>query len=209
LTGELTRRDALGRASTLGLSALVAAAIPFARGPAPAYAADPSLIDATLQAFADTMLPGRRATTTDLGNAIHPLAIAGVDAQPGAVETDALALFHHPEVGFDALAPAFLGELEVRSLVHGGVFLNMAFPARVNACLDGLAYGNPTRLVWEAAAAIPFTAFCAAALIQDATSSDASGYRVMGLPGIAPNGYSDFSYGRRLSSERTRNGSLP
>ena len=76
-------------------------------------------------------------------------------------------------------------------------------------CLDGLDYGNPTRLVWEAASAVPFTAFCAAALIRNATAATASGYRVMGLPGTAPNGYRGFSYGRRLSEERTRSGSLP
>ncbi len=115
----LTRRQALQRAGATGLGALVASALPFATHPPPAYATNVSLTDATLQAFADTILPGRRATRTDLGNSIHPLAIAGVDAAPGAVETDALALFHHPEVGFNALAPAFLGELETRSLLHG------------------------------------------------------------------------------------------
>ena len=76
-------------------------------------------------------------------------------------------------------------------------------------CLGGLDFSNPTRLVWEAAAAVPFTAFCAAALIRDATSEEASGYRVMGLPGVAPGGYAGFSYRRRLSVERTRSGSLP
>jgi hypothetical protein len=79
----------------------------------------------------------------------------------------------------------------------------------VQTCLAGLDFGNPTRLVWEAAAAVPFTAFCAAALIPNATAAQASGYRVMGLPGIAPAGYRDFSYGRRLSRERTRGGNLP
>jgi hypothetical protein len=205
----LTRREALQRAGAGALGALVAAAIPFATHAPPAYAADVSLTDATLQAFADTILPGRKATRTDLGNSIHPLAIAGVDEAPGAVETDALALFHHPEVGFDALAPAFLGELEVRSLPHGGDFLSLRFDARVATCLGGLDDNNPTRLVWEAAAAVPFTAFCAEALVRDATAAIGSGYRVMGLPGIAPHGYDDFSYGRPLSDERTGTGSLP
>lgn len=205
----LTRREALRRAGTAGLSALVASAIPLATHPPPAYAADVSLTDATLQAFADTILPGSKVSRTDLGNPIHPLAIAGADGAPGAVQTDALALFHHPEVGFDALAPAFLGDLEARALPHGGDFLHLGFDARVKTCLDGLAYSNPTRLVWEAAAAVPFTAFCAAALIHDATAASSSGYRVMGLPGTAPGGYHDFSYGRRLSDERTRRGSLP
>jgi enediyne biosynthesis protein E8 len=205
----ITRRQAPTRASTAGLAALVAAALPLTAHTQPARAAAPSLTDATLQAFADTILPGRMATTTDLGNPIDPRAIAGADPLPGAVEADALALYHHPEVGFDALAPAFLAELETRSLAHGGDFLDLDFDNRVQTCLAWRDFANPTRLIWEAAAAVPFTAFCAAALIRNATAADASGYRVMGLPGTAPNGYPSYSYRRRLSKERTRRGSLP
>jgi hypothetical protein len=217
LLGLLSRRQLLGRASTTALGALVIPALPLVRGRAGALASalpatalpGATLPDATLQAFADTILPGRKVTRTDLGHAVDPQAIAGVDPLPGAVEADALALFHHPEIGFDALEPAFLSELEARSLPRGNSFLGLGFTARVQVCLAGLDFGNPTRLVWEAAAAVPFTAFCAAALIRDATAARASGYRVMGLPGIAPNGYADFSYGRKLSTERTTTGSLP
>src|SRR2546423_15553453 len=106
LVGDLTRRGFLGRAAAL---ALVVAAGPSG---AAARAADVSPTDGLLQAFADTMVPGRRATTTDLGNAVHPQAIAGVDPLPGAVEADALALYHHPEIGFDALQGPFLADLE-------------------------------------------------------------------------------------------------
>ena len=53
-------------------------------------AAPTASTDATLQAFADTILPGRKATHTDLGDPIDPQAIAGVDPLPGAVEADAL-----------------------------------------------------------------------------------------------------------------------
>src|SRR5690349_24068923 len=105
LIEDLTRRGFLRRSGVLGLSALVASAVPYAQrllDPPPALA-DVNLLDGTLQAFADTILPGRRATRTDLGNEIHPQAIAGVDPLPGAVEADALALFHHPLIGFDAL----------------------------------------------------------------------------------------------------------
>lgn len=213
LVADLTRRGFLKRAGALGLGAVVASALPVARDlieAAPARA-DVALTDATLQAFADTMIPGRPAARTDLGNEIHPRAIAGVDPLPGAVETDALALYHHPEIGFDALAPAFLADLQTRTLTTGGgtTFLDLEFDRRVRVCIAGLAFDNPTRQVWEAAAAVPFTAFCAAALVRDATADKASGYRVMGLPGTAPNGYRDFSYRRRLSRERTRHGYLP
>jgi hypothetical protein len=210
LVADLTRRGLLKRGGVLGLAALVAYAGPVARGlvaPEPALA-EPDLADGTLQAFADTMIPGRRATRTDLGNEIHPRAIAGADSLPGAVEADALALFHHPQIGFDALEPNFLADLSARSLSHGGDFLSLGFDQRVAVCLEGLAFDNPLRVVWEAAAAVPFTAFCAAAMIPNATAAKASGYRVMGLPGVAPKGYRDFSYRRKLSRERTKKGYL-
>jgi hypothetical protein len=211
LVRDLTRRGFLQRAGSLGLGALVVSAVPAARMlvEAEPALAEPSLADATLQAYADTMIPGRPATRTDLGNEIHPRAIAGVDSEPGAVEADALALYHHPKVGFDTLETAFLSDLQSRSLPRGGDFLSLDFDRRVQVCVAGLAFDNPGRVVWEAAAAVPFTAFCAAAMIRNATAAGASGYRVMGLPGAAPRGYADFSYFRRLARERTRAGSLP
>jgi hypothetical protein len=206
LDAELSRRGFLRGASLLSLGALVASASADAQTlPLPL----PASPDATLQAFADTIIPGRPAERTDLGNEIHPRAIAGVDHRPGAVEADALALYHHPLIGFDALAPAFLAELTTRSLPHGGDFLSLPFDARVAVCREGLAYANGSRVVWEAAAAVPFTAFCAAAMVPEQTADKACGYRVMGLPGAAPRGYRKFSYRRRLARGRTRRGYLP
>jgi len=208
---ELSRRDFLQRATTLGAGAMVLAALPAAER---ILRAQPALAavrpdDATLQAFADTIIPGRKATRTDLGDEIDPMAIAGADGEPGAVEADALRLFHDPLVGFDALAPAFLADLNGRALQNGGPFLALSYDKRVATVLGGLDFGNPNRVLWEAAAAVPFTAFCAAAEHPIGTSRNASGYRVMGYPGAAPNGYRNASYRRKLSTERTRHGSLP
>jgi hypothetical protein len=191
------RRAFLERVVAVGLAAALAEA-PVARG-------EPSLTDGTLQAFADTILPGRKATRTDLGNEIHPRAILGVDHRPGAVEADALALYHHPLIGFDALQTEFLADLTARA---GGSFLDLGWDARVAACRSGLSFDNPVRVVWEAAAAVPFTAFCAATLVPQQDARHASGYRVMGLPGVAPHGYRHPSYRRVLARERTRRGSL-
>ena len=204
----LSRRGFLQRATVLGTAALVASALPLAERVTSqvAYAADPPLDDATLQAFADTILPGRKAAKTDMGDPIHPQAIAGVDPDPGAVEADVLRLYHDPLIGFDALEPAFLADLQTRA---GGDFLGLDFERRTEVCLAGLSFDNPDRVIWEAAAAVPFTAFCAAALSEEQTAEKAAGYRVMGLPGRNLRGYRDFSYGRRLSRERTRTGSLP
>lgn len=205
----LTRRTLLARAAQTGLAATIARALPLAAvAPAAAQGLSAANTDASLQAFADTIIPGRPATTTDLGNPIAPGAIAGVDPLPGAVETDALALYHHPLTGFDTLEPAFLADLQSRSVALGGDFLSLDFDARVEVCRGGLAFENPNRLLWEAAAAVPFTSFCAAALVEEQTAAKASGYRVMGYPGAAPHGYRGFSYGRRLARERTKRGNL-
>lgn len=188
-------------------AAAVVAALPLARG-WPALAADPPFTDATLQAVFDTLIPGRKVARTVSGQPIHPRAILGLDDQPGAVEADALALSRHPKIGFDLLAPVFLADLEVRALAAGGDFLALDRRGREAALIAGTAYDNPTRLVWEAAAAVAFAAFCGVAAPQQ-DAEHAPGYRVMGLPGAAPGGYARFSYRRRLARERTRAGSLP
>jgi hypothetical protein len=208
---ELSRRDFLQRASALGAAAMVVSALPIVEQmarPDPALA-DVTLDNATLQAFADTIIPGRAATRTELGDEIHPQAIAGVDPEPGAVETDALRLYHHPLIGFDALEPAFLVDLSTRALAQGGTFLSLPHDKRVAAVLGGFSFDNPARALYEAAAAVPFTAFCAAALHPNATWREAFGYLVMGYPGAAPNGYRAFSYKRKLNRGRTKKGSLP
>jgi hypothetical protein len=208
---ELSRRQFIQRAGVLGAGALIASAVPYAaRMALPGRArADVALQDATMQAFYDTLIPGRPATTTDLGNEIHPKAIAGVDPEPGAVEADALLLGQDSRLGFTALVAPFLAELEAFAVLQGGDFLDLSYDARERACLQGLAFSNPTRAVWEAACAVAFTAFCAAATQINPTADTASGYRVMGHPGIAPQGYADFSYGRQLSRESTDRGYLP
>ena len=208
---ELSRRDFIGRVGALGSGAIVLSALPLAER---MIAADPALADvsfddATLQAFADTMIPGRNAERTDLGDEIHPQAIAGADPEPGAVEADALRLYKNPLVGFaPALVGPFLTDLSLRSLQQGGPFLTLGFDQRVAVCMQALDYSNGDRVLYEAAAAVPFTAFCAAAEHPIGTDEVASGYRVMGYPGAAPAGYRSFSYRRKLANERTKRGSL-
>jgi hypothetical protein len=216
VAAELSRRDFLQRTSVLGAAALVASALPVAEqlmAAAPA-SAQPGADDGSLQAFADTIIPGRRVDKTESGADIHPQAIAGVDPQPGAVEADTLELYHDPLTGFDALEPAFLADLNVRALQQGGPFLSLSYDQRVKVLLQGFDFSNSSRVLYEAAAAVPFTAFCAAALHPYGNSQNASGYRVMGYPGGGPNDkpvmypYS-FSYRRRLARGRTKRGYLP
>ena len=199
------------RAGVLGAGAIIASAVPVAaRMAVPGKArADVTPPDGTLQAYYDTVIPGSPATKTDLGNEIHPQAIAGVDPDPGAVEADALLLGQDPRLGFTVLEVPFLTELEAFAVLQGGDFLDLSYDQRQEVCLKGLDFSNPTRSVWEAACAVAFTAFCAAATQVNPTSATASGYRVMGHPGTAPEGYRDFSFGIQLSQERTEKGYLP
>jgi hypothetical protein len=210
--GLMSRRQVLERATAFGLGGLVLSALPaadrFLAAVEPAHA-DPNLADATLQAVADTLVPGRKVDRTDLGNSIHPKAIAGVHPDPGAVQADALVLFHDSRIGFDAVSPAFLSELQTRSLTRGGQFLDLPFAQRVAVLTDGLRASNATVLVWEAAAAVPAAAFLVAATQENATIDTASGLQAMGHPGTAPNGYAEYSYGRKLADELTVTGSLP
>ena len=208
----MSRRQILQRATALGIGGLVLSALPAADrllGAVDPAHADPNLADATLQAVADTLIPGRKVDRTDLDNPIHPKAIAGVHPDPGAVQADALLLFHDPRIGFDALSPAFLAELQTRSLTRGGQFLDLPFAQRVAVVTDGLRASIPTVLVWEAAAAVPAAAFLVAATQENATIDTASGLQAMGHPGTAPNGYAEYSYGKKLANERTAAGSLP
>ena len=117
--GPLSRREVLQRASALGVGGLVLSSLPVAERilavAAPAAAA-PSLTDGDapgVRRHADPRAARRRARTS--GNEIHPKAIAGAHPEPGAVQADTLLLYHHPLIGFDLVAPAFLADLEARS----------------------------------------------------------------------------------------------
>jgi hypothetical protein len=204
-TRPLSRRELLQTGAVLSLLPVAESIL---AAPTAALAA-PSLTDGTLQAFADTLIPGKKATRTDLGNEIHPKAIAGAHPEPGAVQADSLVLYHHPLIGFDLVEAAFLADLEARSLLRLGQFIDLPFDKRVAVCVDGFSPSNPTAQVWQLAAAVPFAAFLCTATQKNATIDKSSGLQVTGFPGTAPNGYADFSYRRVLSTERTSSGSLP
>src|SRR5689334_12718980 len=139
----LSRREAIVRGSAAAVGLLVARALPIAEAMAQAV---PTAIDGpTLQAFADTILPGRKATHTDLGDPIDPRAIAGVDPLPGAVQADVLRLFEDDLLGFPTLAPAFLADLTAR----GGAFLLLDYDGRAKVVEQGMSFDNPDRLLWE------------------------------------------------------------
>ena len=93
-------------------------------------------------------------------------------------------LFHSPLIGFDALEPAFLAELEARSLLRGGQFLDLPFAKRIAVCVEGLNPSNPSIVVWEAAIAVAFASFMAAA-----TQPQRHHRHRLGIPGDGLSGH--------------------
>ena len=210
----LSRRQVLQRATVLGLGGLVLSALPAAErllaAVAPAQAAvEPRRRDAAgVRRHAD---PGPQGATapTSATRSTRRRSPACTPSRARSRPTRCCSSTS-PLIGFDALEPAFLAEVETRSLPRGGQFLDLPFAKRVAVCVDGLAATNPTRArSGRPRRRSPFAAFLVAATQENATIDTASGYQVMGHPGTAPNGYADYSYGRKLSRERTANGSLP
>ena len=210
VVAELSRREFIGRASAVGVGMLVAGALPVARAHALLGVPAPIDPDPTLQAFADTMIPGRKAIRTDLGDEIHPQGDRRrATPSPGAVEADALLLFHDPLIGFDVLEPAFLADLEARSLLRARPVPRPRLRrARRGAASTGSTLSNPTasRLGGgRGGARSPRS--CARPPSTNATIDTASGYQVMGYPGIgAERLRATTRYRRKLARERTDDG---
>ena len=211
LVADLTRRGLLQRGGVLGLAALVAYAGPVARAlvaPEPAFA-EPDLADGTLQAFADTMIPGRKAPTAPswATRSTRRRSPASIRC-PARCETDALALYHHPQIGFDALEPAFLADLSVRvARRRAATSCRSTSTARVAVCLAGLSFDNPSRVAVGGRGRGPVHR-----LLRRRDRRPTRPRRrprataVMGLPGAAPNGYAHFSYRQQARPRSGRSG---
>ena len=149
-----------------------------------------------------------RSTRPRPGAPIHPQAIAGVDPRAGAVETDALALYHHPKTGFDALAPAFLADLDVARAAADVPRARLRRRAPRSA-RPGLAFDNP------AAVGVGGRGRGAVhRVLRRGAARGADRGEGRRLPRDGPAGRSDgyrraqYSYRRKLARERTTNGYL-
>ena len=208
LAGELSRRDFLARAGALGLGATIAAALPYAarmavarpgarRGPDRRHPAGVLRHDRPRQAGPGPADRARQPDRPEGDRRRRPRARRGLHRRAGARPQPADRLHDRSSPPSSPTSPR-------ARWPRAALFLDLDYEARERVCLAGLAFSNPDRVVWEAAAAIPFTAFCAAGNVADATAKTAAGYAVMGHPGTAPNGYEDFSYGMKLNRGRTK-----
>jgi len=112
------------------------------------------------------------------------------------------------DLGSPRWSPRFLAELETYALLQGGDFLDLDYERREAALPEGPRLLQPDPGGLGGRGRRRLHRFCAAATQMNPTSVTASGYRVMGHPGTAPEGYRDFSYGRPLSREATERGYL-
>jgi hypothetical protein len=162
----------------------------------------------TIEAFADTILPGEKRTPDDR-------AVAGVSSGGGAVAAGALDLLLLPASGFaeliTGLAPGLDAHATAYAEEHGRVldddvpaFVALSFDDRTALVRQLLAPDNPEKSVWVGLAMFSTMAFDSAAHMSTPAALAA------GHPGLLTIGFArpdpdqiwrfpEFSYGRPLS----------
>jgi nitroreductase len=168
---------------------------------------------ATIEAFADTMIPGRKRNPADR-------AIAGAAAGPGAVQAGALDLMRFPAVGIGPGLPALAADLDARAVAYAaeaqllldpGVppFVALDFHHRTRLAIELLDFGRPDYLPYYALAALAFLAFHTAGHLHtaEAVRRGHPGLALIGFPPPDADGlwrYPEFSYRRRVAARHRR-----
>jgi len=172
----------------------------------------------TLEAFADTLIPGAKRYDGD-----H--AVAGAARGPGAVHAGAVDLMWFPEAAIGPALPSLAGYLSTRASAYAiqhalpldptlPPFVGLSFDDRTRLLLELLDPNAQDYLVWWALAAMPFLAFHTAGHLHtaDAVRRGHPGLRWIGFPRPDGDGlwrFPHFSYRRRLAHSHphtTRNG---
>lgn len=178
-------------------------------------------VTATLEAFADTILPGEKRTANDI-------AIAGAAAGPGAVAAGALDLLTWPATGITDGLPDLAASLNAHATAYAaecGLAIDESLPAFValpfnhrTALVQRLTTpGHSEKAMWVLLALFSYMAFDSAAHLStaEAIAGAHPGLITLGLTAPDDDGlwrYPDNSYGRRLARphpDTTPTGSLP
>jgi len=163
----------------------------------------------TLEAFADTVVPGEKRSPDDR-------AVAGAAVGGGAVVAGAIELLEMPEGGLapalGGLADALNGHAQTYAADHGlaldgsvPAFVALPFAHRTAVVQLLTAPGHPEKELWVGVALISNMAFDTAAHMHtvDAMAARHPGLAAMGFAEPDADGlwrFPDFSYGRQLSS---------
>jgi enediyne biosynthesis protein E8 len=162
----------------------------------------------TLEAFADTFVPGEKRSADDV-------AIAGAAAGPGAVEAGALELLEAPATGVTAGLDDIVSTLNDHASDYAaerGIALDASLPPFValdyenrSALMRVLtAPDHPEKEFWVLTALFCFMAFDTAAHMDtvQALENGHPGLMMMGFAKPDPDGlwrFPDYSYGRQLA----------
>ena len=212
---ELTRRELLRRAGLAAAAGLAARALPpFAWTWPPTGAsaqeipADPYTVE-TLEAFADTIIPGRKRHPEDR-------AIAGVVKGPGAVQAGAIDMWYFGPLQSAGSAPPFAAGLNAfartrfpSSAVAPPEFVALDFDQRTELLYTLYDPAAPDRQFWVVGAAIVFLAFSTAGFLHtaDAVRDGHPGLAFVRFPKPGRDGlwrFPEASYRRRLNRRHPR-----
>jgi hypothetical protein len=181
---------------------------------------DDALIVPTLEAFADTLIPGAKRSPADR-------AIAGAVPGAGAVQAGALDLLRLPAAGVATFLPAFAAGLDGRATVYAashGILLDptvrplvaLDFAQRTAFLVQVLDGTDPDQALYFALAALVFLAYHTAAHrhLAEAVRAGHPGLAAIGFPLPDPDGlwrFPAFSYRRVLAAKhrRSRGGNPP
>jgi hypothetical protein len=163
----------------------------------------------TLEAFADTIVPGEKRGPDDR-------AIAGAMAGAGAVAAGALELLANPATGITEGVPGLASALNGHAEAYANdrdqaldpslpPFTALSFGHRTAIVRELLAPGHPEKDLWVLLALFCFMAFDTGAHMHT-TDAMATGHPGLATMGFAPPDadglwrFTDFSYGRQLAS---------
>lgn len=167
----------------------------------------------TLEAFADTILPGERRYPEDR-------AVAGVSTGGGAVASGAMAVLNSPEGGMAPVLEAVAEGLNAHAAGHAAgralpldgtvpPFVALSFEERTALVAELTALSNPERDIWVSVAMFCTIAFDAASHLHtaDALAAGHPGLTTMGFAGPQGDGlwrFPEYSYGRQLADPHPR-----
>jgi enediyne biosynthesis protein E8 len=161
----------------------------------------------TLEAFADTIIPGEKRSPADR-------AVAGIAPGGGAVAAGAIAVLETPEGGMepalDDLAAALNGHAARYCGQHGldadptAAFVGLSADHRIALVRHLVAAGHPERAMWVGLAMFSYMAFDTGAHLNtaQALAQGHPGLLTLGFSPPDPDGlwrFPNASYGRALA----------
>jgi hypothetical protein len=163
----------------------------------------------TLEAFADTIIPGEKRGPDDV-------AIAGAGEGPGAVQAGAVELLETPATGISHDLDVLVQDLNERALAYAAQhdltpddtvppFVGLPFADRTALVAALTAPGHPEKEVWVLLALFSNMAFDTGAHMHtvDAIAAGHPGLAALGITLPDSDGlwrFPDFSYRRRLAA---------